>query len=557
MGVLITRVVRKRFLVAVLVMAAFGALLAVAADRASSPTPSAPPMGDTVATVNGEPLPRAIFDRAFLKIAEHYVRFGPGLPLERMWSYRLDAFSQAVDEQLVRNEAGARGITVSAQQVDEALDQMVSGYLDQLGGRSDDLETRLAQACAALGGPSQPTMSEPQFRAWLRDWLRPRYEDEVAATLTTNQVKAEVIPVPAVTEDDLRAQFATVTLRTIAIRRTSGDRLEEAEREAGERAEAMLRQIRAGADFAALAATASDDERYRTTGGLEEAVLLSSLNPDRREALASLEVGEVTELIRTDMGYEVLRLEERGHRLPPDYEERRPQLRARLEGERQEQAWQAHLQALHDDAAIMVTDLELQAYTCLREGREEEALALLEMASQDAERLGPAGAASVFFQLGARYSVQNRWAEAAQAYASCDHYVAQVLNLFPDARVASLFGLGHTNENLGVQLREQEQLEEAEAASARAVEHYQELGGQTANPSHHDRLRLAYVRLGRPDLAEQEAAWLERHYRAREAQRNAILDRRTQAAEIAGEGEPDASDVPVDASSGGSGNESQ
>lgn len=556
MGVLITRVVRRRVLVAVLVMAAFGALLAVAADRASSPTPPTPPASDTVATVNGEPLPRAIFDRAFLKIAEHYVRFGPGLPLERMWSYRLDAFSQAVDEQLVRNEAGARGITVSAQEVDEVLDQMVSDYLAQLGGRGDDLETRLAQACAALGGPSQPTMSEPQFRAWLRDWLTPRYEDEVAAALTTNQVKAEVISLPPVTEDDLRAQFATVTLRTIAIRRTSGERFEEAAREARERAEAMLRQIRASADFAVLAATASDDERYSATGGLEGAVRLSSLNPDRQEAVASLQVGEVSELIETDMGYEILRLEERGHSLPPDYEESKPQLRARLQGDRQEQAWQAHVKALHDGATITVTDLELQAYTCLREGREEEGLALLETASQEAERLGPAGAASVFFQLGARYSVQNRWAEAAQAYASCDHYVLQVLNLFPDARVAALFGLGHTHENLGLQLREQ-QLEEAEAASAKAVAYYQELGRQTANPSHHDRLRLAYLRLGRPDLAQQEAAWLERHYRAMEAQRNAVRDRRAQPGEIAGESEPYPSDAPVDPGSGGSGDESQ
>ncbi|MBE9566706.1 MAG: peptidylprolyl isomerase [Proteobacteria bacterium] len=551
MGALLMGVVRRRFVAAILVMAASGALLSAAAGRGTCAT-EPPPALDTVAAVNGDPLPRTILDRAFLRIAKHYVRFGPGLPIARMWSYRLDALSQAVDEQLVDDEARAHEVSVSADEVEAALDEMVNQYLVQLGGQGDDLETRLAQACAALGGPSQPTMSEPHFRAWLRDWLRPRYADEVTAALTMKQLKAEVIPLPTVTEDDLRAHFATITLRTIAIRHTSAERWEEAAREARERAEAVLRQIRAGADFAALAATASDDERYRATGGLEEAVLLSSLNPDRQTAVASLQVGEVSELIRTDRGYEILRLEERGHSLPPDYEESKPQLRARLEGERQQQAWQAHVRALHDDAAITVTDPELQAYACLREGREEEALALLETASQDAERLGPAGAASVFFQLGARYSVQHRWAEAAQAYASCDHYVSQVLNLFPDARVAALFGLGHTHENLGLQLREQQQFEEGEAASAKAVEYYQEVGRQTDSHSHHDRLRLAYMRLGRPDLAEQEEAWLERHYRVREAQRTAIRDGRAQAGEIAGESEPYASDAPVDRSSGGS-----
>jgi len=304
MSALLMGVVRRRFVTAMLVMAASGALLSAAAGRGTCAT-EPPPALDTVAAVNGDPLPRTILDRAFLRIAEHYVRFGPGLPIERMWSYRLDALSQAVDEQLVRNEARAHEVSVSADEVEAALDEMVNQYLVQLGGQGDDLETRLAQACAALGGPNQPTMSEPHFRAWLRDWLRPRYADEVTAALTMKQLKAEVTPLPPVTEDDLRAQFATVTLRTIAIRHTSGERLEEAAREARERAEDLLRQIRAGADFAALAVTASDDERYRATGGLEEAVLLSSVNPDRQKAVASLQVGEVSELIRTDMGYEL------------------------------------------------------------------------------------------------------------------------------------------------------------------------------------------------------------------------------------------------------------
>ena len=525
---------RHRFATA-LMMTASGVLLSVAAVPGTCATAPAGPASDVVAAVNGEPLPRAVFDRAFLRIAEHYVRFGPGLPLDRMWSYRLEALSQAVDEQLVTNEARTRGISVPARAVDDALDKMLDDYLARLQGAGDDLETRLAQACATLGGPRQPSMTEAQFRPWFREWLRARYEDEVTRALTVKLLKAEVVPPAPVSEEDLRAQFATITLRTIAIRRRSAERWEQAEREAKERAEDLLRQIRSGADFAALAATASDDERYRTTGGLEEAVLLSALNPDRQKAVASLEVGEISDLIKTDLGYEIVRVEQRGHDLPPDYEESKPRLRARLAAERQEQAWQAHVEVLHDQAAIAVTDPELLAYTSIREGKAEEALALLETASQDPGRLGPAGAASVFFQLGARYSLENRWEEATQAYAASDYHVSQVLPLFPDARVATLLGLGHTHENLCLQLREQQQPEQAEAALTKAVHCYQEAGRHTDNPSHHDRLRLAYERVGRADLAEQEAAWLTRHRTAREAQRKAAEEGRKSAAVGAGE----------------------
>jgi tetratricopeptide (TPR) repeat protein len=184
-----------------------------------------------------------------------------------------------------------------------------------------------------------------------------------------------------------------------------------------------------------------------------------------------------------------------------------------------------------------VVDPELLAYACLSKGKAEEALRLLETASQDTDSLGPAGATSVFFQLGARYSVQERWGEATQAYASCDHYVSQVLTLFPAGRISTLFGLGHTHENLGLQLREQQQPAKAEAAFGKAVKYYQDAGRHTSSPSHHDRLRLAYERLGRADLAEQEAQWLERHRSAREAQRKALEEKRRQAREDVGEGQ--------------------
>ncbi|MDH4179980.1 MAG: hypothetical protein OEV33_05670, partial [Armatimonadota bacterium] len=203
--------------------------------------------------------------------------------------------------------------------------------------------------------------------------------------------------------------------------------------------------------------------------------------------------------------------------------------------ERQEQAWQTHVNALHEETAITVTDPELLAYTCLRDGKAEEALALLETASQDADILGPAGAACVFFRLAVAYSVQNRWEEATRAYAAANHHVAPVLLLFPDAQVATLLGLGHTYENLYLQRRQQQQSAPAEEASTKAVKYYQEAGRHTDNPSHHDRLRLAYERLGRADLAEQEAAWLARYRSTMEARRKAIEDAREPAADSAGE----------------------
>ena len=58
---------------------------------------------------------------------------------------------------------------------------------------------------------------------------------------------------------------------------------------------------------------------------------------------------------------------------------------------------------------------------------------------------------------------------------------------------------------------------------------YQEAGRNTANPSHHDRIRLAYQRLGRTDLAQQEEAWLSRYRSDNEARRKSLQGERESA----------------------------
>lgn len=86
---------------------------------------------------------------------------------------------------------------------------------------------------------------------------------------------------------------------------------EEEETEAREAAQAALERIRRGEDFAAVAGQVSEEPGAAEGGGL--------LQPGRRgswvgpfwEAASSLEVGEVSPVIRTEYGFHVLKLEGR------------------------------------------------------------------------------------------------------------------------------------------------------------------------------------------------------------------------------------------------------
>jgi len=75
-----------------------------------------------------------------------------------------------------------------------------------------------------------------------------------------------------------------------------------------EKAERLLNQIQQGTDFAKMANRHSID-RDRREGGLHEASDWGNLSPWLRNKLKSLEEGEVSGVVETDIGYCILKLE--------------------------------------------------------------------------------------------------------------------------------------------------------------------------------------------------------------------------------------------------------
>jgi peptidyl-prolyl cis-trans isomerase SurA len=126
------------------------------------------------------------------------------------------------------------------------------------------------------------------------------------------------------------------------------------------RAQELITQIRAGADFGALAAANSERERngQRTApqdkGSVGE-FEIPNLREDLVKALKDVKVGGVTEPIRTSEGYQILRVDERAPAgAAPAFNDNR--VRQALLGERQVKEREAYLQNLRNEAFIKVTD---------------------------------------------------------------------------------------------------------------------------------------------------------------------------------------------------------
>ena len=117
------------------------------------------------------------------------------------------------------------------------------------------------------------------------------------------------------------------------------------------RAAQLVAQVRAGANFAALAKTNSD--RGAENGGKVGLFEVPNLRPDIAAAIKDLKAGGVSEPLRTDEGYDILRVDARtaGTNTPAFNEN---QVREAITAERSPKAHEDYLQTLRDDAYIKI-----------------------------------------------------------------------------------------------------------------------------------------------------------------------------------------------------------
>jgi peptidyl-prolyl cis-trans isomerase SurA len=132
------------------------------------------------------------------------------------------------------------------------------------------------------------------------------------------------------------------------------------ESEVKARAAQIVAQARGGADFGGLAATYSE----REAGGVRTAVQnkgevgffeVTNLRPDIAAAIKNVKAGGVSEPLRTDEGYQILRVDERtaGSDVPTFNENR---VRDAITAERSPKAREAYLQDLRNDAYIKLAE---------------------------------------------------------------------------------------------------------------------------------------------------------------------------------------------------------
>lgn len=208
--------------------------------------------------------------------------------------------------------------------------------------------------------------SDDQFQAALKQEglttadLRKTLERQM---LISRVQQSEVMEKIGITEEEAktyydanRAEFTTapaVTLREIVVNvPTDGSTINvAADEEAGTKAEAIRARLVAGESFDKLAAESSDAPS-KANGGLVGPLNPNELAPVFKKTVESLKVGEISEVIRAERGYHILKLESATEPKVLPLEQAREQIAEKVFGAKRRAEFEKYLKKLRAQAII-------------------------------------------------------------------------------------------------------------------------------------------------------------------------------------------------------------
>jgi parvulin-like peptidyl-prolyl isomerase len=335
-----------------------------------------------VATVNGEKISRALFD---LNMASRQ-DLGDRDATQERWT-KAGLLNSLIDAALMRQATKREHIKVTSADIRKKIDDEVE----------QTLNTRYSDKRALKRHLKKENLTLDEFKAQLRRDLS-QDTDRIRQQVAEDKLKETVEQRVTLSDDELKDSYTEVKASHILIKpdeevakakpaagqpRPDGDAL------AKQKAEALLAQVKQGADFAKLARENSQDPGSAAKGGDLGYFKRGMMVKEFDEVAFKLQPGQVSDVFKSPFGYHFLKVTDRRATLPKDFEKNKATYREQVLSERKYRAWGEYQDNLKKQAQIVINDPELKAYSLLQDAersgapdraKQGEAAKLLELA---------------------------------------------------------------------------------------------------------------------------------------------------------------------------------
>jgi len=304
-----------------------------------NPTPEPPKpipaeLPEVVARINGEAVTKADFEKALRNIEQN--AGGPVPPDQRDRVYR-GVLDQLVGYKLLIQETKARKLTVPDAELDKRMEQIRGQFPSE-----DTFKQVLAQQGVTLETLRNDTRND---------------------LLVSNMLQAEVSPKVSVSAAQVDEFYKNNPSQFQQPERVRASHIligfpqgadEPAKAKARTQAADVLKQVKAGKDFAGLAKQYSSDPGSAQQGGDLGFFQQGQMVPPFDKAAFSMKPGQTSDLVETDFGVHIIRVADRQAARAVPLEEVRPQVLEYLEGQSRQEQTQKFVEGLKAKGKIEI-----------------------------------------------------------------------------------------------------------------------------------------------------------------------------------------------------------
>ena len=313
---------------------ASGTEAAQTAPAAAAPKPVPAQLPEVLARVNGEEIKKTEFEEA---VQNMEARAGGPVPAEQRDKVYRDLLDQLVGYKLLTQETKTRKVVVPDADVDARISQIRGQF------PSEDVFKQMLE---------QRKLTLEQMRSDAR-------QDMAVAKMIQDEVAAKVTVTPAQVDDFYAKnpdQFKEAErVRASHILIAFPDNADAAAKtQARAKAEQVLKDVKSGKDFVALAKEHSQDPGSAANGGdlgfFQQGQMVGPFN----DAAFSLPPGTVSDLVETNFGYHIIKVAEKQPGRTVPLAEVRPQVEEYLQNKTRDEQTDAFVESLKTKGKVEI-----------------------------------------------------------------------------------------------------------------------------------------------------------------------------------------------------------
>jgi peptidyl-prolyl cis-trans isomerase C len=291
---------------------------------------------DKAAFVNGAPIDRSELEGEVLKIQKTVVGFGRPLTCAQVASIQTEVLESLIRREILYQEAKKTGIKIDQAAITKEMDALRKQFFTTAEYKNELMRRGLTE-----------------------DTLRYRLEQNLAVQQYVERQFASKV---AVSDNDMVSYYEShleifkqplqVAASHILIQ-TDPKWEESRKQEARRKAEQILKSLRKGQDFSALAREQSDGPT-RTSGGDLGYIKTGQLDMPLENVVFSLKQGEISDVVETSYGFHLFKVTDKKPETVLAYEKVKEKIRQFLRDEKAKQEADLRAKSLREKAAVEI-----------------------------------------------------------------------------------------------------------------------------------------------------------------------------------------------------------